>query len=184
MADSDIQIANERMSIVEACNELGMGVENFNLNSLKFYCPFGNVNHMDAGDSKAFRIYPATNSAWCFAGCGYFTPVKLIAMNGDMSEQEAAEKILETTGYVAPHYDAQWDALTAETVRVNTEDLAEALKIACARMDKNWESRQFDDAVAKKLRACFTLLGKVHTEEDATQWLDKTKQIMRTELGE
>lgn len=183
-APNIIQLANERMTIVDACNKLGMEVFDFSIASLKVFCPFGHLYHADEGRTKAMRIYPATNSAWCFAGCGYFTPVRLISMDRGITEQEAAEAILEDTNYVPPDYLSRWQALEQETYVVDTEALAEALKVACRRMAPDWELRQFDDAVALKLRQCLSLLRKVKTEEDATKWLSATTKIMHMTLGE
>jgi hypothetical protein len=178
-----IQVANERMSIIQACNELGMDIPDFSVKSMKVHCPFGHLFHADGGTSRAFAIYPGTNSAWCFAGCGYFTPVKLIAMDKGISEEQAAESILEQTSYVAPDYEARWNALLDTQITVNTDDLAEALKVACSRMVSDWDERQFETAVAQKLRQCLSLLPKVRSEEDASKWLAATKKIMQNAMG-
>lgn len=180
---SIVQLANERMTIIEACNELGMDVMDFSISSLKVYCPFGNLYHSDGGTTKAMRIYPATNSAWCFAGCGYFTPTRMLAMDKGVPEQAAAEFILERTNYVAPDFEARWEAISTEKPVPNTDDLTEALKVACSRMVPDWEERQFEDEVAHKLRQCLALLRKVQSEEDAALWLSSTKKIMQTTMG-
>lgn len=181
---SVIQLANERMSIIDACNELGMDVFDFSIASLKTYCPFGHIAHDDEGRTKAFRIYPATNSAWCFACQAYYTPVKLIAMDKDISEEAAAQWILETTGYVAPDYQARWEAVTTPEETVDTDALAETLKLRCRRLSRDWEERQFDEEVSKKLQLCLGLLRKVKTKEDSSKWLDIATTAMRTTLGE
>lgn len=181
---SIVAIANERMSIIEACNKLGMDVFEFSVASMKFYCPFGSLYHADEGRTKAMRIYPATNSAWCFACNLYFTPTRLLAMDRGITEQEAAESILDDTRYVAPDYESKWNALIAPVAAVDTDDLAEALKVACRRIAPDWEERQFEEAVATKLRQCLSLLRKVKTDEDATKWLSTTKQVMQRALGE
>lgn len=178
-----VQLANERLSIIDACNMLGMDVMDFSLASLKVWCPFGHLYHSDGGTTKAMRIYPATNSAWCFACSIYFTPVKLIAMDKGITEDQAAESILEQTNYIAPDYEARWKALTEVQAPVNTDDLAEALKVACSRMVPDWDERQFEESVSHKLRQCLSLLRKVQTEEDSTKWLSTTKKIMQQELG-
>ncbi len=181
---SEIQLANERMSIIEACNLLGMDVMDFSISSLKTYCPFGHITHEDGGQSKAFRIYPGTNSAWCFACQVYFTPVKLIAMDKDISEPDAAQWILETTNYIPPDYLSKWEALTREEDSgLDLDSLAEALKVFCARMSPDWDAKQFDDDVSRKLRLCLGLLPKVRTKGDADKWLTTTKQVMSKTLG-
>lgn len=180
---SNIELANERLDIVQACNDLGMDINDFSISSLKVYCPFGHLYHADGGKSKAMRVYPGTNSAWCFAGCGYFTPVKLVAMDKGISEQEAAESILEATNYIPPDWQSNWDNIMAPRP-IDKDALTETLKIACARLDKNWESRQFEEPVAHKLRQCLELLSKVATEEDITKWKDITIRVMQKTLGE
>lgn len=181
---SVIDLANERVTIIEACNMLGMGVMDFSIASLKVWCPFGHLYHADGGTTKAMRIYPATNSAWCFACNIYFTPVKLIAMDRGIPDVQAAESILESTNYVPPDFEARWNALIEAKPTVNTDDLAEALKVACSRMVPDWDERQFDESVAYKLRQCLALLRKVKSDEDATLWLSITKKIMHRTLGE
>jgi len=177
-----LRIANERVSITKACNMIGMNVSDYAAASMKVYCPFGEIFHQDGGMSKSMRIYAESNSAFCFAGCGYYDPVKLISTSRDISEEDAAEALLEETGYVAPNYQDQWDALMSEKPVVDTADLAEALKVACARMVPNWEERQFDEAVSHKLTQCLALLRKVHTDDDATNWLSITKKVMKATM--
>ena len=178
------EIANERMTIIQAYNESAEHVPDFEYGSIKIHCPFGHLYHADGGTSKAFKIYPGTNSAWCFAGCGYFTPVKLLAWLKGVEEDEAAEIILDMTNYVAPDIDSRWNALVDTPPSVDTDALADALKVACQRMAKDWEMLQFDEVVSVKLRQCLGLLSKVATDEDATKWLNATKEIMRKVLGE
>ena len=178
-----IALANERMSIIDACNELGMDVFDFSVASLKVHCPFEQISHPDGGQSKAMRIYPGTNSAWCFACQQYFTPVILISMDRDLSPEDAAQYILDKTNYVKPDYISQWEALTEVKIEIDTDALAETLKVACRRMAPNWEERQFEDAVSDKLRRCLGMLPKLKTKEDASKWLDVSKMAMRQTLG-
>lgn len=170
-----IRTANERMSIEEAFRLIG---ENVSYAS-KQYCPFGEVFHQDGGTSRSLRIYPDTNSAFCFAGCGYMSPVSLLAMHRNISDDQAAEVILEMTNYVPPDYESQWDALQSEVDAVSTSDLAEALKVACARMSPDWVTLQFEDAVAGALSKCLALLPKVKSSDDSKKWMDVSKTVMR-----
>jgi hypothetical protein len=177
---SDIQIANELYSIVDACNIAGMGTSGGNA---KQWCPFGEIAHSDGGMAKAFRIYEDTNTAHCFACQATWTPVKLVAQVRDVSYESAADYILTLINYVAPDVDSQWAALMSQQQKVNADDLAEALKVACLRMAPDWEVRQFEDLVAHKFRQCLDLLPKIHTEEAANKWLTIAKQAMKQELG-
>ena len=178
-----IRIANESMSITQACRFIGMEVGDFDIHSVKTYCPFGEMLHDDGGRSKAFRVYSATNSAWCFA-CGvYYTPVKLVASDRDIPEIAAAEIILEETGYVAPDYLSRWEAVVAPQELIDADGLANALKLACARMCPDWEERQFDEDIAIILRKCLAPISKVSTEEEAREWLKTTKIVMQRALS-
>jgi hypothetical protein len=176
---SSIQIANERLSIVTALRQAGAEASDF---GGKQFCPFGHMYHADGGYDKALRVYTESNTAYCFAGCGYFSPVKLIALAKDIDEQDAAEYILELTGYVAPTLDSLWEHANRDPRKVDHGALTDALKLACSRMSPDWEERQLDDDVATRFRKCLALLPKVRTEQDAETWLSNTKKIMRKAL--
>lgn len=175
-----IRLANEQMDIVAACAFIGMG----DVSSMsKTYCPFGELMHEDGGRGKAFRVYPATNSAYCFACAQAFRPCQLIATDRDITEAEAAEVILEEVGYVAPDVNSRWQAATAEQVRVDRDALANALKTACARYDREWEVRQFDEDIAETLRKCLAASRNVSNDDEAREWLNVTKQVMKKALS-
>lgn len=179
----EIAIANEQVSIIKACNMIGMDIPDFSLASLKVYCPFGHLYHADEGRSRAMRIYPATNSAFCFASCGYLSPVKLIAIDKDSTEQEAAEWLLEQIGWVPPDYVSQWEALEGKPEEIDTVALTGALKTACVAMTPQWEELQFEEDVAVRLSQCLGLVRKVKTKEDADKWMSVSKQVMARELA-
>lgn len=179
-----IRTANETMTIVGACQFVGMDIGEFAIQSVKTYCPFGEMLHEDGGRSKAFRVYPGTNSAYCFACGAYYTPVKLISVDRDVPEATAAEIILEEVGYVAPDYLSRWDALTEQKTSVDVDGLANALKTACARMSPDWEERQFDSDIADILRKCLAPIVKVTSEEEARTWLATTKTVMQRALAQ
>lgn len=182
--ESIVTLANARVTISHALRLVGTDVPDYMGRGAKLYCPFGHLYHSDGGMAKAFRVYPDTNSAYCFAGCGAFRPVSLIAADRGMSPEDAAEFLLDLTGYVPPDLDSRWAAATAVSVDIDRGSLAEALKVACAAMDSRWEVRQFEDDVAVRFRQCLGLLPRIQSGADAAQWLQATKQIMRKQLGE
>lgn len=176
MAESPIKLANELMTINEACIEVGMGDVS---GMAKTYCPFGDVFHSDRGRSRAFKVFPETNSAYCWACPQYFTPVKLIALNDDITEIEAANKILEMKNYTPPDYVSRWDALQVQPL-VDQDALTEALKLACARMvPGQWETLQYVPAVAQKLTQCLTLVRKIQDQDQADAWFAIAKEAMK-----
>src|SRR6266568_5256393 len=97
---SVITIANEQVSILLVCDLIGMSVPSeISGRSYKTNCPFGEFYHSDGGAVKAFRIYPDTNSAHCFASCGYFTPVWLASSAWGRRPTEVAVQLLDRIGY-------------------------------------------------------------------------------------
>jgi hypothetical protein len=182
---SRYELANENSDIMAVARFIGMEVPDFSYSaSIKLYCPFGEVSHADGGSSKAFRIYPETNSAYCFA-CGlHFSPVKLLATATDISTAEAADYLLELAGVTEAGTEERWEQLTSEQESpISTAELAEALKVYCSRIDPNWAERQLEPAVAHTFQRCLGLLGSVRTSADAEQWLGATKQVMAKNLG-
>lgn len=164
---------------------IGMQVPSFSYAySVKLYCPFGEVSHADGGSSKAFRIYPETNSAYCFACGEAYSPVKLLATANDTSLNEAADFLLEYAGVTEEGTEERWEQLTSQQESpISTSELAEALKVYCARVDPDWAERQLEPAVAHTFQRCLELLGSVRTSADADQWLGATKQVMAKKLG-
>lgn len=178
-----IDLANSRMGIMAAFRLAG-----YDLGSVagtgKIYCPFGDMYHVDGGRQKAMKVFEDDNSAWCFAGCGYFNPVKVLSMARDATDLEAAEFILVETKYIAPNFSDQWDALVAEEeLAVDIYELAETLKVACGRMSPQWDAVQFDDRVGSMLSKCLSVLPKVHTGDEAVRWLEISKSVMQKTLG-
>lgn len=183
MDENPIALANDKVSISQALMMIGMDIPDYQYGSGKLYCPFGDLYHADGGTSKAFRVYPETNSAYCFACGEAFRPVSLLAKAKGISDADAAEGLLEAIGYVPPTIDSRWEALITTPQQIDREALSEALKLACSRMSPTWEVDQFDELIATRFRKCLELLSKVHTEEEATQWLTVTKAVMRKTLN-
>lgn len=182
---SAVTIANEVVSIIVACNLIGMDLpEDIGLRrSTKLYCPFGPLYHSDQGIDRAFRIYIDTNSAWCFAGCGYFTPVRLVAHAWDLALKTAAVELLDRVGYRPLTLAEAWSKASQREDPPDTTNLREALQTYCRRICPSWETVQFTPAVASALSKCLDLLDRVHTEEDAQEWLEGTKALMRRVLS-
>lgn len=145
--------------------------------NMKVFCPFGDLYHSDGGVEAAMRIYPDSNSLYCFAGCGGFGPVSLVAHAWDLTRRAAARELLERTGITGPSRASVW----AQRELVDPPDrvlLAEALKTFCRRRVVAWSTTQFDPVVAARLSACLALLDHVATDEDAGRWLEVCKAAM------
>lgn len=182
---SPVAIANDIVPIITACKLIGMSLpEDVGYRrSTKLYCPFGELYHVDQGVDRAFRIYIDSNSAFCFAGCGFFTPVSLAALAWDLDHWTAATEILDRVGHRPLSLAEAWAKASRWEEPPDDTSLREALQTYCRRVCPNWDQLQFAPAVATTLTRCLDLLDRVHNEADAREWLDGTKALMGRVLG-
>lgn len=174
-----VRTACEQVSITFACRLVGVDVpDDQEAERLKLHCPFGELYHLDGGMDRAFRVYPQQQRAHCFAGCGSFTPVSLLAHAWGIGRGQAARLLLERVGYRPATAATLW-AQAHQPPPVDVGALAEALKTFCARLDPHWAVRQFQPANAAALVRCLRLLERVDTEEQAQRWLAASKRHMR-----
>lgn len=176
-----VAVANEKVSIVAVCQMLGVDLPDDadSARSRKVHCPFGDLYHSDAGASPAMRVYPDTNSAYCFSCATYYTPVDLAVRALDTDRRTAATHLLDRIGYRPMDLAAVFANALSYEPTPDKALLADALKTYCRRIDPQWSSRQFDSRVASALTRCLTLLDMVHTPEDVTMWLCCCKEVMR-----
>lgn len=180
---SVIELANTEVSILEVCRQINLEVPDEVLlgRSVKVMCPQGDVTHPDGGIDPAFRIYPDTNTAWCFVCQQLFTPVTLYVAAHGGTREEAAQQLLKVIGFSITALQ-DFGRLTVEK-QPDSASLAEALKIWCSRICTDWETRQFDANVSGILNKCLALLTQVRNTEDAAKWLRVSKQVMGTILA-
>jgi hypothetical protein len=180
---SVVGIANEKVPITLACRLIGLDLADDIAygRSLKIHCPFGEIYHVDQGHEAAMRIYPDTNSAFCFAGCGYFSPVWLLAQAWDIDPTQAAVELLERAGIKPVSLAQAWAEASIVDAEPDRTALCEALKMYCRRTVPGWNALQFQPEVARTLARCLTLLDRVRTEDDAQRWLRVCKQVMAHE---
>jgi hypothetical protein len=181
-------IANEQVSILEVCRQIQMDIPDEIVfgRSAKVFCPFGDINHPNGNDEAAFRIYPDSNSAWCFVEQKYFSPVGLYAEALEIPWAEAAERLLELVGW------REQPATLAEPLVLRTErrpdqaSLAEALAHWCARFcrskELDWNLIQFEPTVMNIYGRCLDLLSRVHSSDDVSSWLRVSKQVMELSI--
>lgn len=173
---------NQDVSFLAVCQLAGMEVpsEIPAGGSVKVFCPFG-FHHRDRGATAAFRVY-AVNNGFCFAGCGFYDPVRLAAAVWDCSAEQAAQRLAEMFG-VRPD-SASWEQVAAPVPEpeVDRAALAAALHEYCARQFPGWEDKQFTDSTAASLGRCLSLLDRVSSADDAYKWLDVAKRVMRIHM--
>jgi hypothetical protein len=161
-------IANERIPFDKAMQWAGQAGAVARDRGVKVTCP-------SCGEDGAMRVYP--NHGWCFSQGAYFTPVSLLAEVWEMDRETAARVALDRIGYAPPEYPELWER-AQRPLEPALDDLATALRLYCARVCPDWVTRQYEDAVSRKLAACLGALRAVHTEEDCTKWLAVAKTAM------
>jgi hypothetical protein len=179
-----VTVANEKVPIATVLRLFGADAPEDveTASSRKISCPFGTVYHSDGGVAAAMRVYPESNSAYCFS-CGvYYTPVSLAARALDTNRQTAALHLLDHVG-LRPQdpFEAFQSAASYEPTPDITL-LAEALKTYCRRVDPAWPNRQFEPEVAAMLTRCLGLLELVGSAEAVLLWLERCKEAMRSVL--
>lgn len=177
----DRALVNSLYSIFDAYTEVtGNYVPPFENTSPKLNCPYSTVY---AHSSRSLRIYPHTNSAWCFSCSERMTPLTLIMAFKEYTEEEAVAWIKAEVGYTEPDPEEAWDALMSQEDEFDPSSLADALKMACSRMAPDWKDRQFESDVSQKLGKCLSLLSLVKTEGDSKVWMAGSKRAMASVLG-
>lgn len=163
-----------QVSVVGLLRQLGCNVPDIDYGSIKVYCPFG-ILHPDHGLTRAMRVYPETNTAFCFSDCGHFTPTKLAAQAWDLSREDAADRLLDLVEAETPK--PVEDLFKVGTGRPSGESLSEALRVYCQRLS-GWPGVEFSSEVVAKLGKCLDLLPGVVSAEDASRWLEGSKIAM------
>lgn len=177
-------LADEHVAIETVCRLLGMGLPDVDsVRSIKVHCPFGEFSHVDGGVEAAFRIYPDSNSAYCFACQRYYSPVSLAVEAWNRPPDEVAVDLLDRVGYKPASHADQWARLVTTETPPDPDALRAALDVFCSTLTPVWAERQMDVVVARTLGRCLGLLSLVRTAEDAERWLEATKEVMRRVLG-
>lgn len=181
---SVVAVANEHVSIVTVCQMFGVELPDDvgTGRSRKVHCPFEEMYHSDHGASPAMRIYPDSNSAYCFSCSAYYTPVNLAAKAMDCTYQEAASRLLDRIGYKPLDLAAAWKHAKEYEPEPDKALMADALKTYCRRVALCWEQRQFEPQVAATLTRCLSILDLVKTQDDVSLWLTRCKVAMRQAL--
>lgn len=172
-----IRLANEEVSIYTVLSKIGVEYQGYYGTTSKLYCPFGYITHIDGGQSKAMRVYPDTNSLFCFACNEHYTPVKLFAAYTDLDWESAAEVLLTDSGWVPETYEEKWDKLIEET-KFNPEETQIALDNACRRIDPLWNVHATFDPYKSAYQRCLQGLTQVVDIATSIKWLEESKEIM------
>lgn len=140
----------------------------------KLMCPWTMLH----SDSKpAFKVFAGTNTGRCFSCQKSYSPVTLASQVWDCSFKAAAIKLLDMIDEAPKSLRERWEFLDEEERQeIDKDSLAEALRVYCSRVDKNWTENRF--ALASQLNRCFSLLDSIQTGEDVVLWLAGSKKYM------
>lgn len=161
-------VANREVSFALALRWTGLG-DAVRGRGMKATCP-------RCGERDVLMIYP--DHAWCWAEGKRFSTVLLLAACWDMEPDDAADAALKRIGYVPPDYASVLLGPPPPEPDPERDDLAEALRIFCRAQAADWTVLQYDDAVARKLAQCLSVLPAVHSEAACRKWLATSKIAM------
>jgi hypothetical protein len=193
-----IRWADEAVSIYDVLEEeFGLTVFRSSVRSPKGHCPFG-WEHPDGGVEKSFRVYPQTNSAFCFAGHGRFGPVRLVALKHGVPLERAAVDLLVAKGLLGVSWRQRWRELLSEAgggreavpARDGFQELVDALHEALRRHPKYPQggvSQRLSEAIVERLSILERLFeegGATVSVEEVQGWFDESKDRLFALLEE
>lgn len=165
--------ANEIVPISALFREFGYNVPDADTASMKISCPWSYM-HSDYGLDKAMRIY-ASNTAYCFAGCGFITPVDLAVREWSMSPSKAARKLLEQRGFKRQNLKEMWAEFKTNSEMVPDEETLSAALLTALSSIPTYKDNQYDPAVLATIDKFNKVLPQVTNEEKARLWLNAGK---------
>lgn len=136
--------------------------------SIKNHCPWG-WTHPDGGYERALRVYD-TNTAFCFAGCGYIDPVIAASRLWDVPRLRAAKELSMRYGVSAGDLDSAL-AVMAQP-RVDVVELVDAMRRWVAAKFSGDELRSARVALAR----CASVVELVSSDADAAVWWSESQR--------
>lgn len=175
-----IELANSRVSMSDTYRLLGIPDGEYASSGAKVDCPFADIFHPT--DRKTFRVYN-DSGGYCFVCTERYSPVSITSLMKNVSPTDAAEALLQATGYAPKSPDERF-ADAAEDRPVDRDSLAEALKLYCERTFPLWDVDQFEERVSARLRSVLDILPRVTTPEQSRVWLERAKEAITTTMNE
>lgn len=187
--ESAIEIANRLVPLWKVLQLTSVHVPDFSHGkSVKARCPYADMYHLTEDASKSMRVYPESNTGYCYMGCGVLTPVSVHARINGISYKAAAFRLLDLVGHKLKTLDEKWnDAVRSEPV-FNREGYRDALVEYCRFLSgSDWTLMQYEERITSRMSSAFLVLDKASSDEDAYRWLEAAKSVMKqaidTEIG-
>lgn len=159
-------------SIFDVLNDFaGAGVE-FGVKSAKWDCPW-NYEHGDGGLDRGFRVYPDTNTAYCFIIHGSMDPVRVVQIQEGVPRAVAAKRVCEKYGLRKPPWRDRYAQLVLEREAagkiVNSATLGEALHRAIGIDADPWRNPKLAEAFTRALDEMEEVIP-LATEAEMRDW--------------
>jgi hypothetical protein len=150
-----VDMANRDVSVLKVLKDLwqvyvpeGMGHK-----SWKTFCPLG-WEHPDGGVDKGFRVYEATNTAYCFVMHGSLSPVRLAQIKWGGSNDKAARRLLEMYGLGRRPWRERYEELLEQYERSQQpgiqSNIVEALQVRLSTESNYW-ALQYEPSVIEAM---------------------------------
>ena len=157
--------------------------------SWKFKCPFG-AEHADGGMDKSARYYADGNVAYCFAGHGMLTPVRLRALSAGITQQKAADRLLSEAGVTTRRGWRDRYVEVSEAVERERGPKAPSLEHVVAALTMRLQeypaymTRQYDEDFRAVMHARIEALAEVPNDSTAyAAWVRQSLEELAPLLG-
>lgn len=138
---------------------------------MKLYCMWGNT-HADGGLERALRTYPETNSAFCFAGCGWQDPVGLARRTWGLRAYRAAQRLNDEYGDPTKTWQERVEANARSTTPADIKAILPAVLHYHLQADPDYGTLSLDPRVLAATEAALVQLdGANPTPDEARAWL-------------
>lgn len=166
-----VEAVNAEVSLVRVISDEGHPIHGPDqARSIKQHCPWG-WTHADGGDEKAFRVY-GTNTAFCFAGCGYVDPIIFAMKQWDLPRLQAAKELALRYDVQAGDLDSAIEALQRDQ-GVAPVELVDALRRWVRGL---WGDSPEYEAARSALIRCASVVELVRDEASAATWWSLSQQ--------
>lgn len=173
-----IELINNSLSVVTLLQDL-FNIEANEEGVTKTYCPEGE-EHSDKGRSPTLKVFPDSNSAWCFSHSKMYNPAQLAKVAVGSSRVESCKKILELYKIsTAPPTVEERNQILDEMEKSEEIDVDEAREalFTYARTLKGWNYGQYRPTVVKAINSVLRELKDTDSSfESMDDWLTSSKR--------
>lgn len=177
---SHVDEANEKVPILFVLRHHGVAVPDLeNSRSMKMRCIWADF-HPDGGTEASMRLYADSNHAFCFAGCGVLTPVRVHADVRGVSPRQAARELLDLADIRPLHWTERLVRLEQRDDSTSRRNYAQALVTYVS--SRKPHGQEYDASVVEAVRVALAELDNLASDVSSQayqDWLERWKTQLR-----